>query len=119
MSINNVALTGNLTRDAELKMTKSELAVLEFSIAVNDRKQVDGEWQDYPHYFACSLFGKRAESLAKILTKGTKVSITGKLQQDRWQQDGQYRSRVHIVVSDLDFMSKAATSEKADTVDYA
>ena len=107
MSINRVIVTGNLTRDPELKSTASGTPVLAFGIAVNDRRknQQTGEWEDYPNFIDCTMFGSRAESLARFLQKGSKVGVEGKLRYSSWEKDGQKRSKLEVVVDDLEFMS--------------
>ena len=106
MSINKVLLTGNLTRDAELKSLPSGTDVLEFGIAVNERRKNNqtGEWEDCPNFFDCSLFGKRADGLSRYMVKGRKVALEGKLQWRQWEKDGEKRSKVSIVVSEVDLM---------------
>lgn len=106
MSINKVLLTGNLTRDAELKSLPSGTDVLEFGIAVNERRKNNqtGEWEDCPNFFDCSLFGKRAEGLSRYMVKGRKVALEGKLQWRQWERDGEKRSKVSIVVNEVDLM---------------
>ena len=81
MSINRVILTGNLTRDAELRTTQSGLSIATFGIAVNDRTKNSstGEWEEYANFINCTMFGKRAEAVAQYLTKGTRVGIDGRL----------------------------------------
>jgi single-strand DNA-binding protein len=107
MSINRVCISGNLTRDPELKALPSGTSVLELGVAVNDRrKNQDGEWEDYPNYVDCSLFGKRAESLSKYLSKGQKVTIAGKLHYSSWEKDGQKRSKLSVIADDVEFMSR-------------
>lgn len=125
MALNTVAIAGNLTRDPELAKTKNGGSVLTLSVAVNDRQHntKTDEWEDHANYFDCTLFGKRAESLADILVKGQKVAIQGKLRQQRWETDeGQKRSRVCIMVSELDFMNpakkKAKHSEDEDELPF-
>lgn len=107
MSINRVIISGNLTRDPELRSTASGLPVLGFGVAVNDRRknQQTGEWEDYPNFIDCTMFGARAESLSRFLTKGTKVSIEGKLRWSQWERDGQKRSKIEVIVDELEFMS--------------
>lgn len=80
MSINRVIISGNLTRDPELRSTAGGMPVLGFGVAVNDRRknQQTGEWEDYPNFIDCTMFGARAEALSRYLSKGTKVSIEGK-----------------------------------------
>ena len=107
MSINRVIISGNLTRDPELRSTASGLPVLGFGVAVNDRRknQQTGEWEDYPNFIDCTMFGARAESLNRYLNKGTKVSIEGKLRWSQWERDGQKRSKLEVIVDELEFMS--------------
>ena len=107
MSINRVVISGNLTRDPELRRTQSGMAILSIGVAVNDRRrnQQTGEWEDYANYIDCTMFGNRAESLSNILTKGMKVAIEGKLRWSQWERDGQKRSKIEVVVDDLEFMS--------------
>lgn len=108
-SINTVSISGNLTRDAELRRTGGGMEVLSFAVAVNERRknQQTGEWEDRPSYIDCTVFGSRAGKLAGYLTKGTKVAVCGKLRQDRWDdQQGNKRSAVKVIVDDLEFMSR-------------
>lgn len=109
MPVNRWVGCGNLTKDAEMKRTAGGTEFVEFSIAVNERRKNNqtGEWEDYPNYFDCTWFGKRGTALERYLLKGTKVALEGKLRQQRWEKDGQKRSKVGILVDDLDFMSKA------------
>lgn len=107
MSINKVIISGNLTRDPELRATAGGMQVMSLGVAVNDRRknQQTGEWDDYPNFVDCTMFGTRAESLARFLSKGTKVAIEGKLRWSQWERDGQKRSKLEVVVDDLEFMS--------------
>lgn len=107
MGINRVVLSGNLTRDPELRQTSGGMAVLVFGIAVNDKRKNSqtGVWEDYPNFFDCTMFGTRAEALSKYLSKGIKVAIEGKLRWSQWERDGQKRSKVEVIVDSLDFMS--------------
>ena len=91
MSINRVIISGNLTRDPELRRTQSGMAIMSFGVAVNDRRrnQQTGEWEDYANFVDCTMFGNRAESLSNYLSKGTKVAIEGKLRWSQWE-------RVHV-----------------------
>jgi single-strand DNA-binding protein len=107
MSINRVIVSGNLTREPELRQAGSSV-VLQFGIAVNDRKrnaQTD-QWEDVPNFFDVLVWGARGESLSRILRKGMKVCVAGRLRWSQWQaQDGSNRSKVEIVADDVDFMS--------------
>ena len=108
MSINRVVISGNLTRDPELRKTAGGLPVLGFSVAVNDRRKNPStdEWEDYPNFVDCTLFGARAASVAKFLSKGAKVAIEGKLRWSQWEKDGQKRSKLEVIVDELEFMSR-------------
>ena len=115
MSINRVVISGNLTRDSELRSTASGLPVLGFGVAVNDRRknQQTGAWEDYPNFIDCTMFGARAESVAKYLLKGTKVAIEGKLRWSQWERDGQKRSKIEVIVDELEFMSSRDASSSS------
>jgi single-strand DNA-binding protein len=105
MSINHVALVGNLTRAPELRATQGGTAVLSFGIAVNDhRKNASGQWEDVPNFFECVTFGNRATALSDILTKGMKVAIAGKLHYSSWEKDGQKHSKVDIIAQEIELM---------------
>lgn len=116
MSINLVIVTGNLVRDAELRQTQSGFSVLNFSIAVNENKKVNGEWQSTPNFFDCVMLGDRAETWAKKLSKGCGVTIQGHLKQQTWEKDGQKRSKVEINVDKVEVMR---TSNVSPQVAYA
>ena len=107
MSINRVIISGNLTRDPVLRSTAGGMPVLGFGVAVNDRRknQQTGEWEDYPNFIDCTMFGARAEALSRYLNKGTKVSIEGKLRWSQWEREGQKRSKIEVVVDEIEFMS--------------
>ncbi len=107
MSINRVIISGNLTRNPELRQTQSGMPVLGLGVAVNDRRknQTTGEWEDYPNFIDCTMFGSRAEALSRYLSKGTKVAIEGKLRWSQWERDGQKRSKIEVIVDELEFMS--------------
>lgn len=107
MSINRVAISGNLTRDAELRTTQSGMSILDFGVAVNDRRknQQTGEWEDCPNFVDCTVFGARAEKLQPYLAKGSKVALEGKLRYRSWERGGQRRSKLGVIVDDLEFMS--------------
>lgn len=121
MSINRVTISGNLTRDPDLRATQGGTSILSLGVAVNDRRQnpQSGEWEDYPNYVDAVLFGKRAESLAQYLHKGSKVAIEGKLRYSSWEKDGQKRSKIEVVVDELEFMSGGQRQQPAQAPAYA
>lgn len=107
MSLNSVAISGNITRDPELRQTAGGTSVLAFGVAVNGRrKNASGEWEDVPDFVDCTMFGTRADALAKYLHKGTKVAVHGRLRYSSWERDGQKRSKLEVVADELDFMSQ-------------
>ena len=108
MSINRVNISGNLTRDPELRATASGTQVLSFGVAVNDRRRnpQSGEWEDYPNFVDCTMFGTRAEAVSRYLQKGSKVAIEGKLRYSSWERDGQRRSKLEVIVDEIEFMSR-------------
>ena len=107
MSINRVNVSGNLTRDAELRRTQGGTDVTNFCVAVSDRRKnpQTGEWEDYPNYVDCVMFGRRAEVLAPMLRKGSKVAIEGRLRFNSWERDGQRRSKLEVLVDEVELMT--------------
>lgn len=107
MSINRVTITGNLTRDPDLRTTANGNPVLGLGVAVNDRhkNQQTGEWEDYPNFIDCTMFGSRAEKITHYLTKGMKVAIEGRLRWSQWEKDGQKRSKVEVIIEEIEFMT--------------
>ena len=79
---------------------------MSFGVAVNDRRRnpQTNEWEDYPNFVDCTMFGNRARSLHQYLSKGTKVAIEGKLRWSQWERDGQKRSKLEVIVDELEFM---------------
>ena len=108
MTINKAIITGNLTRDAELRSTGGGLSVANFAVAVNERvkNNATGEWEDRANYIDCTMFGRRAEALAQYMTKGTKVTIEGKLRWSQWEKNGEKRSKVEVVVDEVELMAR-------------
>lgn len=117
MSINKVFLSGNLTREPELSQTAAGMPVLGFGIAVNDRRKnpQTGEWEDYPNYVECTMFGERAARVSNWLRKGSKVTIEGKLRWSQWEKNGEKRSRLQVRIDELELppRSSQAASEPA------
>ena len=107
MSINRVNISGILTNDPELRSTAGGTSVLSFGVAVFDRckNQQTGEWEDRPNFVDCTIFGPRADALSRYLSKNTRVAIEGKLRWSQWERDGQRRSKIEVIVDELEFMS--------------
>jgi len=102
--LNHVVLIGRLTRDAELKYTPNGQAVCKFSIAVNRRKKNSDQWEDEANFFDIVVWGKQGESLHQYLLKSKMVAVDGELRQDRWQQDGQNRSKVDVIANHVQLL---------------
>ena len=106
MSINRVTISGNIGNDPDLRQTASGVQVLSFSVAVNDRvKGEDGQWTDRPNWIDCVMFGNRAKSVSRFLSKGSKVAIEGKLRWSQWERDGQKRSKIEVIVDEIELMA--------------
>lgn len=105
--INVVVLVGRLTRDSELKYTASGMPVSKFSVAVNRSKKQGEEWVDEVSFFEINYWGKAAEGVNKYLVKGQQVGVEGELKQDRWEQDGQPRSKIVVNASNVRLLGNA------------
>ena len=100
-SINTVAISGNLVSDCT-KGNAGDTPVVNFVLAVDERRKGrNGDWESYPNYIECALFGARAKALADTLEKGVKVYVQGRLHQSRWEKDGQNRSKVSVTVDEI------------------
>ena len=92
----SVFAIGRLTRDSELWYTSGGLAIAKFSIACNSRAKKGDQWVDEASFLEVSVFGKSAESLNQYLLKGKQIAVQGRLKQERWESDGQNRSKIVI-----------------------
>jgi single-strand DNA-binding protein len=103
-----------LSREPELRSTASGSTILVFGLAVNERIKRGDEWTDYPNFFDCVMFGKRAESLSKIMTKGMKVALSGRLRYSSWEnKDGQRRSKVEVIAEEVELMQRRSDGDDA------
>lgn len=108
---NKVVLMGNLTRDPETRVTTSGQSVTSFSIAVNRTwRDGDGNQQEEVSYFDCTAWGKAGEIIAQYTQKGRALLVSGRLRQSTWEQEGQKRSKVEVVVEDFNFISDGGNS---------
>src|SRR5213080_5255250 len=106
-NINRVVLTGNLTRDPELRNTNSGTSVCSLRIATNSRrKDASGNWVEKPNYFDVTVWGAQGENCAQYLSKGRPVAIDGRLNWREWQdKDGNKRQSVDIIADNVQFLS--------------
>jgi single-strand DNA-binding protein len=107
-NINRVIITGNLTRDPELRSTGGGMSVCGLRIACNTRRKdsASGEWVDKPNYFDVTIFGRQGENAAQYLSKGRGVAIDGRLEWREWQdQQGNKRQSIDIIADNVQFLS--------------
>ncbi|MFP4483940.1 MAG: single-stranded DNA-binding protein [Spirochaetota bacterium] len=102
--INHVVLVGRLTRDAELRYASSGTPICKFSLAINRRRKQGDDWVDEANFFDVVVMGRQGEAIHRYLTKGKQVGIQGELRQDRWEQDGQKRSRVEVFANNVQLL---------------
>jgi single-strand DNA-binding protein len=131
-NINTVVITGNLTRDPELRSTPGGTAVCKLRVAVNSSRKdgQTGEWVDKPNYFDVTVWGAQGENCANYLSKGRPVAVSGRLDWREWEaQDGSKRQAVEIIANSVQFLGsrdgggngngfKAQSDVPADTSDF-
>lgn len=105
--INRVTITGNLTRDPELKHLDSGTAICRLGVAVNGRRKDNtGQWVDDPNFFDVTVWGVQGENVAKYLGKGSGIAVDGRLDWRSWEtDDGGKRSAVQIIAENVQFLS--------------
>jgi len=102
--LNSNTIVGRMTKDAELKYTNSGQAVTNISIANNYSRKQGEQWVDEVNYFDVTIWGRRGEALNQYLKKGTQIAVSGELRQERWEQDGQKRSKVVIKADNIQLL---------------
>jgi single-strand DNA-binding protein len=102
--VNHVVLIGRLTRDAELKYTPSGMPLCKFSLALNRRRKEGDQWVEEANFFDVVLWGKSGEAINQYLIKGKQVAVEGELHQNRWEQDGQQRSKVEVMANNVQLL---------------
>lgn len=110
----NVTLVGNLTRDPELRYTPNGSSVVTFGLAVNRRWQNrdSQQWEEQVSFFDVTCWRDLAENVASTVQKGTRVLVTGRLEQRSWEtQNGEKRSRVEVVADEVGPSLRWATAE--------
>jgi len=103
-NINRVTITGNLTKDPELKTLDSGFAICNLRVACNSRKKEGDQWVDKPNYLNVTVYGKAGENAAKYLSKGRPIAVDGRLEWREWETDGQKRQAVDIVAENVQFL---------------
>ena len=130
-NINRVVLTGNLTRDPELRnIPSSGNSVCSLRIAVNTRRRDEsGQWVDKPNFFDITVWGAQGENCAKYLQKGRPIAVDGRLEWREWERDGVKRQSVDIIADSVQFLGSRDGAENggrftpqsdvpADTADF-
>jgi single-strand DNA-binding protein len=131
-NINRVVLTGNLTRDPELRSTSGGTSVCSLRVACNTRrKDASGEWVDKPNYFDVTVWGAQGENCAQYLSKGRPVAIDGRLEWREWEdrESGKKRQSIDIIADSVQFLGSRSDGENggrftpqsdvpADTADF-
>ncbi len=116
VNINRVVLTGNLTRDPELRNTPSGVSVCSLRIASNTRRKTsDGEYVDKPNYFSVTVWGAHGENCARYLTKGRPVAIDGRLEWREWTHQDTKREAIEIVADTVQFLATRDDTTTSDT----
>ena len=102
MADSTVTIVGNITRDPELRFTAGGKGIASFGLAVNRRWQQNGEWQEKVSFFNVTAWDTLGENIAASLTKGTRVIVTGRLEQREYEtKDGEKRNVVEIVADEI------------------
>jgi single-strand DNA-binding protein len=119
-NINRVVITGNLTKDPDLKNLPSGTTICELRLACNSRRKNNetGEWEDKPNFFNVKVFGAQAENCARYLAKGRPVGVDGRLEWREWEtREGGKRQAIDIIADSVQFLgTKQATA--GDEVEY-
>jgi single-strand DNA-binding protein len=109
---NKIILIGNLTKDPELRYTPQGTPVASFRLAVNRRYKQADEVKQETTFIDNVVFGKQAESCSKYLNKGSSVLVEGRLQERRWESNGQQRSKFEVIAQSVRFLSKRGGSQE-------
>jgi single-strand DNA-binding protein len=114
-NLNRVIITGNLTRDPELRSLPSGMAVCSLRVAVNTRRKDNstGEWVDKPNYFDVTVWGAQGENCAQYLAKGRPVAIDGRLEWREWEDKdtGKKRQSIDIIADSVQFLGSREGGE--------
>lgn len=112
--MNIVAISGRLTRDAELRQLPNGNSLTRLRIASNDRIKRGDQWEDTAYFFDVTVFGKQGENVARYLGKGDPIMVEGKLHWSEWEKDGQTNQRVDITANRCIFFPKNSGGSKGD-----
>lgn len=117
-NINNVTVAGFTCADPEYRETANGTKVCNFRLAFNNRTKVDGKWEDVSNFIDVTVFGGTGEWLSEHMPKGTKIAVQGYLHMRQWEKDGQKRSKIEIVGTDVEMMARGeAKAVKAEIIE--
>lgn len=112
---NKVILVGYITKDPDLRYTSSGMPVMTARIASNHKYKQGDQYIEDNLFINAVIFGKRAESVKKYLSKGSTILVEGRLKENKWEQDGVQKSRIEILASDIKFLSRKAEPDNKKT----
>lgn len=115
---NSIVLTGRLTHEPVLKIASDNPLVV-FTLASNARAKVGEEWVDRPSFIDVKLWGRQAETLARVVAKGRRVTVTGSIQQERWSTDAGNRSKIVIKAHSWDFAGGRPVADEPPRIPVA
>lgn len=111
--LNSCTFVGRLTRDSEIRYSQSNLAIVRFSLAINRRKQVNGQWQDVASFLDFSWMGSAAEKTSQYLTRGRQVAVQSEALTSSYEdRSGQKRTRVEFSVRSLQLLAGSASEDR-------
>jgi single-strand DNA-binding protein len=110
----SITIVGRLTKDSELRYLQSGDPILGFSVATDRGVKKGSEWVKEPSYWTCSLWGKRGESLAQYMTKGTQVAVSGEAYSDNWEKDNIKHTQVKINANEVMLLGSKQAGQTAD-----
>ena len=114
---NRIILIGNLTKDPELRYTPQGTPVASFRIAVNTRYKQSDESREDTLFIDIVTFGKQAETCSQYLNKGKSVLVEGRLQERRWESEGQQKSKFEVIAQTVRFLSRKGAGEGQGVAD--
>jgi len=112
--MNTVSLIGNLGNDPEVTVLPSGTPMANFRLAVNETYRKGSENVKKTVWVRIKVFGKRAETMGRYLSKGSKIGVRGKLALDEWESEGQKRSKLYIVADNIDFLPSRSGKSEAE-----
>src|SRR6185295_13198617 len=115
-SYNHITVIGHLGQDPDLRYTPQGTPICSFTMAVNNRKKVGGEWQDETLWFKIKIWGNQAESASQFLSKGKACLVAGRFEIENWtNRDGKEMTTLVITANEVKFLEKAEGGRPSDT----